>query len=79
MLVEGGRIRGFFPTVESVMKLSLGLITTLALLPLVLGCAATTPAFRDKAGRILPASVARMEYVKLGGFIHGRPCPDFTQ
>ncbi len=49
------------------MKMITGLITILALSPLVLGCAATTPAFRDETGRILPASVARMEYVELGG------------
>jgi proline iminopeptidase len=49
------------------MKMIPGLITILALSPLVLGCVATTPAFRDDAGRILPASVARMEYVELGG------------
>lgn len=66
-LVKGRRTRGLFPKMEDVMKLSLGLITTLALSPLVLGCVATTPAFRDKAGRTLPASVARMEYVELGG------------
>jgi pimeloyl-ACP methyl ester carboxylesterase len=49
------------------MKLIPGLITILALSPLVFGCVASTPAFRDDAGRILPASVARMEYVELGG------------
>ena len=49
------------------MKIIPGLITILALSQFVLGCVATTPAFRDEAGRILPASVARMEYVELGG------------
>ena len=49
------------------MRMIPGLFTILALSPLVLGCTATTAAFRDKAGRILPASVARMEYVELGG------------
>ena len=78
-LVKSGRPRGLFPTVKDVMNISLVLIATLALSPLVLGCAASTPAFRDKAGSIIPASVARMDYVELGGFIHGRPCPDFTQ
>ncbi len=48
------------------MKMIPGLITILALPLLALGCA-KTPAFRDEAGQILPASVARMEYVRLGG------------
>ena len=53
---------------EGVMKMIPGLISILALSPLVFGCAATTPEFRDAAGKILPGSVARMEYVELGGF-----------
>jgi len=48
------------------MKMIPGLITILTLPLLVLGCA-KTPAFRDEAGRILPGSVARMQYVELGG------------
>ena len=49
------------------MKMMPGLITILALSPFVLSCVAATPEFRDDAGRILPASVARMKYVVLGG------------
>ena len=52
---------------EGLREINEGGITILALSPLVLGCVATTPAFRDEMGRILPASVARMEYVELGG------------
>jgi pimeloyl-ACP methyl ester carboxylesterase len=49
------------------MRIAPGLAMIIALSPFVMGCVATTPAFRDKAGRILTGSVARMEYVELGG------------
>ena len=49
------------------MKIIPGLVTVFALSLLVLGCIAKTPPFCDEAGNILPASVALMEYVELGG------------